>query len=82
MFGATRRALAVQRDAAIAGAMSILVWLVAGFVNNELIDKFIYVIPGVLVGMSWLAARKAAPAEVPRRSATRRQALPAAVGAP
>ena len=50
---AARRALSgVQRDVAIALAVAMAVWLANGVFDNQLADKYLYVIPGLLVAVS------------------------------
>lgn len=52
--------------AATAAAVSVIVWLIAGIFDNQLIDKFLYVVPGLLLAMGCLsrqeAQRQTAPA--------------------
>jgi hypothetical protein len=43
---------------AMAGAVSIIVWLIAGVFDNQLIDKFLYIVPGLLLAMSRLTVRE------------------------
>ncbi len=45
------------RDEATAIAASVLVWLVGGAFDNQLIDKFLYVMPGLLLAMAYLVER-------------------------
>jgi O-antigen ligase len=45
------------RDEATVIVASVLVWLVGGVFDNQLIDKFLYVMPGLLVAMAYLVER-------------------------
>jgi O-antigen ligase len=73
-----RRALAgPQRDAAAAAGIAILMWLINGVVDNQVADKYLYVVPGLLVAMAYVAtavapagARRASPAHGATRAAT------------
>lgn len=80
MWGAARRALASpERDAAAAALTAVVMWLANGVFDAQLADKYLYVVPGLLLAMSCLAA---APARVreplyapPRVAATTRRSL-------
>lgn len=71
MLAAARHALRGSlRGPAMACAVSIIVWLVAGVFDNQLIDKFLYIVPGLLLAMSRLTSQGAAahePAPPPLR---------------
>jgi O-antigen ligase len=57
LWGATRRALdSPQRDAAAASAIAVLMWLANGIFDSQLADKYLYVVPGLLVAMSCVAS--------------------------
>ncbi len=45
------------RDEATVIVASVLVWLVGGAFDNQLIDKFLYVMPGLLLAMAYLVER-------------------------
>lgn len=45
------------RPEATVAIVSILVWLFHGFFDSPLIDKYLYVMPGVLLAMSYVALR-------------------------
>jgi hypothetical protein len=55
-----------QRDIAAAISISILMWLINGAIDNQLGDKYLYVVPGLLVALSFVT--KAAKAPERRRS--------------
>jgi hypothetical protein len=66
LIGSARRALTGrQSDAVVAVAVAIVVWLVNGVFDNQLADKYLYVLPGVLYAMSRVAVarRRAAAAD-------------------
>jgi hypothetical protein len=53
-----------QRLEVVAGTISVLVWLVNGAADNQLADKYLYVVPGLLFAMARVARRAAqAPPE-------------------
>jgi hypothetical protein len=63
---ALRRAWAVApRDEVVATVVTILMWLVNGLFDNQLADKYLYVMPGLLLGLSRLVATRSAPAVQP-----------------
>lgn len=45
------------RDEATVIVASVLVWLVGGVFDNQLIDKFLYVMPGLLLASAYLVER-------------------------
>jgi hypothetical protein len=53
-----------QRDVVAAISVSIAMWLINGVIDNQLGDKYLYVIPGLLIAVSYVAAG----APEPRRS--------------
>ena len=81
MIGSVRWALTgIQGDAVVAVAVAILVWLINGLFDNQLADKYLYVLPGLLYAMSLVAlARRRSPAALGR---TARGSDPAGVGLP
>jgi O-antigen ligase len=84
LAGAARRAWAVApREEVVAVCVTIGIWLVNGVFDDQLADKYLYVMPGLLLGLSRLgvaaAARgKARPGIVPASAV----AAPAAAGYP
>jgi O-antigen ligase len=54
------------RDAAAASGTSVLVWLTNGIFDAQLADKYLYVVPGLLLAMSCVAS---APARAREREA-------------
>jgi hypothetical protein len=63
LASATRRALAgPQSEAAIALAVAVVVWLVNGVFDNQVADKYLYVVPGLLLAVS---RARAVPATEP-----------------
>jgi hypothetical protein len=60
-----------QRDAAIAGAIAVAMWLISGFITNQLAGNYLYVVPGVLVGMAYVATTWERVPEHAAPSATR-----------
>jgi O-antigen ligase len=52
------------RDVAAAIGVSLVMWMINGAIDNQLADKYLWVIPGLLIGLAYLP--KAAPAEEPR----------------
>ena len=78
LFNSARHARAgPQPDAVAAVAVSIGMWLLNGLFDNQVADKYLYVIPGLLVAMSCVAAASARAPEVPR---VRRAVAPVASG--
>ena len=65
-----------QRDAAVVCGLAILMWLINGIHDNQLADKYLYVIPGFLVAMARLATLEAATREEGGRPATASPAGP------
>jgi hypothetical protein len=60
LAGAARRAWSgLQRDEVVAAVVAILVWLINGIFDNQLADKYLYVVPGLLLAMSRVAALRA-----------------------
>jgi hypothetical protein len=86
LAGSLRRALAgPQRDAAVVCGLAILMWLINGTHDNQLADKYLYVIPGFIVAMARLATLEAAADERRGRGATPSPAIapqPQPAGAP
>ncbi len=59
LLGSARRALTgTQSDAVVAVAIAILVWLVNGIFDNQVADKYLYVLPGLLYAMSRVAVAR------------------------
>lgn len=57
LAGAARNALrGPYRDEVAVASLGIAIWLVAGAVGNELADKFLYVVPGVLLALGRVTA--------------------------
>lgn len=53
LVAAARRALVgIQREAAIAVGIGITVWLINGIFDNQLADKYLYVLPGLLLAVA------------------------------
>lgn len=50
-------------DESKVASLGVVIWLACGVVGNELADKFLYVVPGILLALSHL--RATAPAEAP-----------------
>jgi hypothetical protein len=58
LAGAARRAWGgVERDAVAAAAVTIAVWLINGVVDNQVADKYLYVVPGILLALSRVTVR-------------------------
>jgi hypothetical protein len=53
------------RDAASAVGIAFVVWLVNGVFTNQLADKYLYVVPGLLLAMSYVAVTAGARATDP-----------------
>jgi O-antigen ligase len=70
MVASLRRALSGPlRGEAIVCAVGILAWLANGVFDNQVGDKYLYVVPGLLLAIgrtSWLLQREAAPAVIDR----------------
>jgi hypothetical protein len=65
LIAALRRALrGTQVAEATALGISILVWLANGIVDNQLADKYLYAVPGLLFAMARVAGRARVPAPV------------------
>lgn len=54
-----------QRPEVVAGTISVLVWLANGAADNQLADKYLYVIPGLLFAMARVARRAATASPEP-----------------
>lgn len=69
LAAATRRVLAgPHRDTVAVAALSTVLWLISGVVGNEVADKFLYVVPGVILALARVEGRRrrpAAPAPAP-----------------
>jgi glycosyltransferase involved in cell wall biosynthesis len=63
---AAREAVRVDRQLGIACAAAIGTWLIIGFVENQLVEPYLYVPVALLVALAGLAARKAAAPEPAR----------------
>ncbi|MHB8656590.1 MAG: O-antigen ligase family protein [Solirubrobacteraceae bacterium] len=57
------------RDEALAAAVAIVVWMIVGYFDNQLIDKFIYIMPSVLFAIACLPQRTTEPVGVPKEEA-------------
>ena len=68
LWSSARRArFGPQPDAVVAVSVSIGMWLLNGIFDNQVADKYLYVVPGLLIAMSCVAAASArAPAPSPR----------------
>jgi O-antigen ligase len=56
------RALAgPMRDVAAAVSVSICVWLINGALDNQLADKYLYVVPGLLIALAYVTKSARAP---------------------
>jgi O-antigen ligase len=55
-----------QRDVAAAISVSISMWLINGVIDNQLGDKYLYVVPGLLIALAYVTGR--ATAAQPSRS--------------
>jgi O-antigen ligase len=53
-----------QRDIAAAISVSIGMWLLNGVIDNQLGDKYLFVVPGLLIALSYVAMPAKRPAEV------------------
>jgi hypothetical protein len=65
-------------DHAVAAGLSVLMWLVNGRYDSQLADKYLYVVPGFLVAIAYVAtvtARAAEPLERPALQATTHERL-------
>jgi hypothetical protein len=80
MVASLRRALSGPlRNEAIVCAVGILAWLANGVFDNQLADKYLYVVPGLLLAVgrtSWLLQSKATPAAIAREPQVRRIPAP------
>jgi O-antigen ligase len=55
-----------QRDVAAAMSVAIVMWLINGTLDNQLGDKYLYVIPGLLIALAYVtAATRASEAPEP-----------------
>ena len=62
LASSARRAMAgPQRDVAAVLSVSIGVWLVNGIIDNQLADKYLYVLPGLLIAAAYATARIGTP---------------------
>ncbi len=53
LAGAARRAWATPwHDAVAAASVTVVVWLVNGFFDNQVADKYLFVVPGILIALS------------------------------
>jgi hypothetical protein len=86
MVASLRRALSgpLKSDAIVCAA-GIVAWLANGVFDNQVADKYLYVVPGLLLAIgraTWLLQANATPERVPRESrvpAARPAALPGAL---
>jgi O-antigen ligase len=53
------------REEAIAIGIAIVVWLVNGWYNAQLADKYLYVLPGILIACAWVSTARAPARPVP-----------------
>jgi O-antigen ligase len=79
LAGALRVALRGSlRDEAIVCGIAILAWLLNGIFDNQLADKYLYLVPGLLLALSrttWLLASEAAVASAGRELGPVREQL-------
>lgn len=62
LVGATRRGLrGPQRPEVVAASLAVTLWLIGGILGNELADKFLYVVPGILMALARTGGRRSAP---------------------
>jgi hypothetical protein len=45
------------RDAAIVTSISVAMWLVNGIFDSQLADKYLFVVPGILIAIASVSAR-------------------------
>jgi uncharacterized membrane protein YedE/YeeE len=58
------------RDEAIVSGMAIAAWLLNGIFDNQVADKYLYLVPGLLFAMAratWLLESKQVPATIPAK---------------
>ncbi len=80
LFGAVRAAWAgTQRDELVATAVAVVVWLANGVFDNQLADKYLYIVPGLLIALSFVA-RAREPAVQPAAHPPSRATAPATAG--
>jgi O-antigen ligase len=65
-----RRRAGPERDLATAATVAIAMWLVNGIYDSQLADKYLYVIPAILVALSYAVSAKPVPARRRRRAPT------------
>ena len=66
LAAAAWRALATpMRDIAVVLSLSILMWLINGIIDNQLGDKYLWVVPGLLIAVSYATSRARAPEREP-----------------
>jgi O-antigen ligase len=69
LWASMRRALGGPlRDPAIAAGIAVLVWLTNGVFDAQLADKYLFVIPGLLVAMAGVAGATASARARPKAS--------------
>lgn len=49
------------RDVAVALSISIAMWLINGIIDNQLGDKYLWVVPGLLIAVSYATRQASAP---------------------
>ena len=70
LAGSARRAWSSPwHDAVAAASVTLGVWLVNGFFDNQVADKYLYVVPGILIALARLTARAPTGAPCPARAA-------------
>ena len=71
------------RDAALAAAVAVFVWLVNGVFDSQLADKYLYVVPGLLIAMACVAPARLSAADPagPQAISRVRSGAPAQAGA-
>ncbi len=83
LAAAARRAWRVApRDAVAVAVVTIGVWLVNGVFDNQVADKYLYVIPGILIAMSRLKVRPVWAREPTQSHSPRRERSPRPVALP
>jgi O-antigen ligase len=50
-----------ERDVAVAIGVSIAMWLINGVIDNQLVDKYLYVVPGLLIALAYVTSVAKAP---------------------
>jgi hypothetical protein len=68
------------RDVAAVIGVSLVMWLLNGVIDNQLVDKYLWIVPGLLIALASVTQAERAPKRVrPAAAGSPSQATPATV---